>query len=184
MPAGLQWKGFSRKPKGKVVESTTSFRSGGAQNDSEDVNAFGLFPLHPQDENRHAGGSVPRGNTESEATRPYNADTIAIHGLGGTAYKTWTHENGILCLRDIVRNKLPGVRIYTFGYDSGFAFSKGTGTLRDFAKNLLEAIRLERITPEAASQMLGQSLPANEFLVCHSMGGIVAKLLHSWPQAV
>lgn len=158
-----------------VVESATLLGSGRAQNYSNDVDAFGLFLLHPQDEERHAGGAVAGGSKEPEATRLYNADIIAIHGLGGTAHKTWTHENGILWLRDIVPNELPGVRIYTFGYDSSFAFSKGTGTLSDFAKNLLEAIRLERTTPEvsdfswptikifqnvityqAASQMLGQ----------------------------
>jgi hypothetical protein len=84
-------------------------------------------------------------------------DIIAIHGLGGTLYETWTHENGVLWLRDIVPKELSGVRVYTFGYDSGFAFSKGTGTLHDFSKSLLEAIKLERTAPEV------QSLPVSVF---------------------
>ena len=81
-----------------VVESATLLGSGRAQNYSNDVDAFGLFLLHPQDEERQAGGAVARGSKEPEAARLYNADIIAIHGLGGTAHKTWTHENGIFWL--------------------------------------------------------------------------------------
>jgi hypothetical protein len=71
------------------------------------------------------------------ATSRFNADIIAIHGLGGTAFKTGTHGNGRLSLRGFVPNGFPGAPVYTFGYDSGVAFSKGTGTLRGFATSLL-----------------------------------------------
>jgi hypothetical protein len=167
MPAGLQWRRFSRKPGGKEVESTTSIGSGESQNGSNHIDAFGLFPLHPREEGRHAGEAVNRGSREQEATGLYNADIIAIHGLGGTPYNTWTHENGILWLRDFVPDELPGARIYTFGYDSSFAFSKGTGTLRDFAKNFLEAIRLERKTPEVS----GSPGPQLRFPERHNLSG-------------
>jgi hypothetical protein len=79
-----------------------------------------------------------------DAATTYNADIIAIHGLGGTAFKTWTHGNGRLWLRDFAPNEFPGARVYTYGYDSGFAFSKGTGTLRDFAITLLLHINIAR----------------------------------------
>jgi hypothetical protein len=76
---------------------------------------------------------------------------VAVHGLGGDPYKTWTHENGTLWLRDIAAEQLPEARIYTFGYDSAFAFSQGTGNVRDFARSLLEALRLERVSQEVGS---------------------------------
>lgn len=81
----------------------------------------------------------------------HNVDIVAVHGLGGDPYKTWTHENGTLWLRDIAPQQLPGARIYTFGYDSTFAFSQGTGNVRDFARSLLEALALERTSQEVLS---------------------------------
>ncbi len=32
---------------------------------------------------------------------------IAIHGLGGDAYRTWTHENEKLWLRDFLPLQIP-----------------------------------------------------------------------------
>lgn len=105
---------------------------------SKATDLFGLFRLDSRDrigqdcdtDNLRASGQHAAGLNE--------VDIIAIHGLGGTPYGTWTHENGVLWLRDLAPRELPGVRVYTFGYDSSIAFSKGTGTLRDFSKSLLE----------------------------------------------
>jgi len=124
--------------------NTTLGESKGASS----TDKFGLFRLDSGN-----GPDLEENPTTASRKRkvdfvPYTADVIAIHGLGGTAHKTWTHENGVLWLRDIAPNEFPGARIYSFGYDSGFAFSKGTGTLRDFAKSLLEAIKLERTKSE------------------------------------
>jgi hypothetical protein len=89
--------------------------------------------------------------TFDETTETFNVDIVAVHGLGGTAFKTWTHRNGKNWLRDFAPNEFPGARVYTFGYDSGFAFSRGTGTLNDFARSFLEAIKLERSKPDQVS---------------------------------
>jgi hypothetical protein len=100
--------------------------------------AFGLFRLDVP----------PSGFPDSEACSAYKVDIIAIHGLGGDAFKTWTYEDGTLWLREYAGTEFPGARVYTFGYDSAFAFSQGTGKIRDFAKSLLEAINLERYDEE------------------------------------
>jgi hypothetical protein len=118
------------------------------------VDLFGLFRLDSRDGSLLDSDNM---NIGQQSVGLNEVDIIAIHGLGGTLYETWTHENGVLWLRDIVPKELSGVRVYTFGYDSGFAFSKGTGTLHDFSKSLLEAIKLERTTPEV------QSLPVSVF---------------------
>ena len=78
----------------------------------------------------------------------YTVDVIAVHGLGGGAYKTWTHENGKLWLRDFLPGDLPGARVFTYGYDSTFVFSRKTGTLRAYARALIEDIRCERTLAE------------------------------------
>ena len=44
---------------------------------------------------------------------------VAVHGLGGHAMATWTHEStGKLWLRDFLPHTIPNARIMTFGYDS------------------------------------------------------------------
>ncbi|RSL74566.1 hypothetical protein CEP53_000140 [Fusarium sp. AF-6] len=48
----------------------------------------------------------------------YKLDIIAVHGLGGDAYRTWQHENGFNWLRCLPK-ELPGIRVYSYGYDSG-----------------------------------------------------------------
>jgi hypothetical protein len=121
--------------------------------DSSNTNGgFGLFRLYSRQISNENVVLASRLNSNTvvsnESMGQYNADIVAIHGLGGSAYKTWTHDNGRLWLRDFVLDELPGARIYTFGYDSGFAFSKGTGTLSDFARSLLAAIKLQRETSE------------------------------------
>lgn len=52
-----------------------------------------------------------------DATALFNVDIINIYRLGGTPYKTWTHNNGKFWLYDFVPNEFLGARIYTFGYD-------------------------------------------------------------------
>ena len=82
-------------------------------------------------------------NTEGVA-RTYHVDVVAVHGLAGSAYKTWTHENGTLWLRDFLLEDLPGARVFTYGYNSAYLFSRETGKIREYAKALLVDIRNER----------------------------------------
>ena len=100
---------------------------------SDDEVESGLFLLH-----------------EDTAAGPhdYDLDIIAVHGLGGDAHKTWTHRDGTLWLRDLLPRHLPGARIYTYGYDSAIAFSQGTGTLKDHARDLLGEVQLVRESVE------------------------------------
>jgi hypothetical protein len=45
-------------------------------------------------------------------------DVIAVHGLNGSATKTWMHPNGKLWLKDFLPTALPDARIFTYGYDA------------------------------------------------------------------
>jgi hypothetical protein len=95
---------------------------------------YGLFPLNE---------SI--GQTASNIS----VDVVAVHGLGGDAYKSWTHGNGKLWLRDFLPGDLPCARVFTYGYNSAIVFSRETSTLRDYARALLEDVRSERALPEA-----------------------------------
>ncbi|KAF8849180.1 hypothetical protein BDZ45DRAFT_604762, partial [Acephala macrosclerotiorum] len=89
---------------------------------------------------------------------------IAVHGLGGHAFNTWT-EGGRLWLRDFLPSDLPKARVLTFGYNSGIAFTNSKSTLRDFATILLENIKQHR----------RRNAKDGTLFVCHSLGGIVFK---------
>jgi hypothetical protein len=84
-----------------------------------------------------------------------SVDIVALHGINGDAYDTWTHRNGKLWLRDFLAQQLPGARIFTFGYPSEVAFTLATGRLGDFARSLLEDLNYVRRTAEVRYHHLG-----------------------------
>lgn len=94
-------------------------------------------------------------------------DVIAVHGLNGDGYKTWTSPNGCMWLRDLLPTDLPGAHVYTYFYDSTVVFSRNTETIRDYGRRLLENLRLIRSRKEDQTRPI--------IFVCHSMGGIVVK---------
>jgi hypothetical protein len=71
-------------------------------------------------------------------------DIIAIHGICGDPLKTWTHESGSLWLRDFLPEDINGVRVFSFSYDAEVALTKSLATIDDFARSLLNNIKLER----------------------------------------
>ncbi len=94
---------------------------------------------------------------------------IAVHGLGGHAYKTWTAENGTMWLKDLLPQAIPGARIMTFGYDSEAQTSRYLThrTLYSNADNLISdlcSLRQDTKTVERPIIFLG-----------HSLGGLVIK---------
>lgn len=83
-------------------------------------------------------------HTNTNSGENYALDVIAVHGITGDAYDTWTHQNGALWLRDFLPKDLPGARIYSFGYDAELLYSRNTGNFESFARRLLEDIIRER----------------------------------------
>lgn len=71
----------------------------------------------------------------------YPVDIIAVHGLNGDAFTTWTHPNGNMWIRDLLPGLLPGCRVYTYGYPSQLFFNPSFSRVRDFAKDLLGCVR-------------------------------------------
>lgn len=73
---------------------------------------------------------------------------IAIHGLNGHRERTWTADNNVLWLRDLLPAEIPRARILTYGYDSR---THGTWeedisrqTLNGHGIKLLQALSLKR----------------------------------------
>ncbi|KAK0723425.1 hypothetical protein B0T26DRAFT_260557 [Lasiosphaeria miniovina] len=95
-----------------------------------------------------------------------DVDVIAIHGLGGHPFKTWS-EGEKLWLRDFLPYSASKTRIMTFGYNSAVAFSGSRSTIRDFAIQLLEDIKQVRRRDKESERKI--------IFICHSLGGIVFK---------
>ena len=68
---------------------------------------------------------------------------VAVHGLGGHPYKTWT-EGQKLWLRDFLPKAVPDARVLTFGYNSSIAFGGTASRIDDFATTLLERLLQKR----------------------------------------
>ncbi|KAF2431050.1 hypothetical protein EJ08DRAFT_660211 [Tothia fuscella] len=102
-------------------------------------------------------------------------DLIFVHGLGGTAWKTWCWNRDRqnfwpVWLAD--EDVLPSFRIFTYGYNSNF---KGAGTnlnIHDFAKGLL----LQMLTFSGEAGQGKAPIGSGKIIfVVHSMGGLVVK---------
>jgi len=114
---------------------------------------LGLFSLTP--------------DLDVEQLDPGLPDIVAIHGINGDPFKTWTHENGALWLQDFLPKEFTGLRVFSFGYDAQVAFTTSTATPDDFAKSLLGYLQMYRTGKE--------QLKKPWIFICHSMGGIVLK---------
>lgn len=99
-------------------------------------------------------------------------DIIFVHGLGGSAWKTWSYNRDTAhfwpsWLAD--EDSLSSYRIFTFGYDSNW---KGAGTnlnISDFAKDLL--LQMLTFANDDRTAIGNKSI----IFVAHSMGGLVVK---------
>jgi hypothetical protein len=95
-------------------------------------------------------------------------DIIAIHGINGDPFTTWTCETtGRLWLRDFLPDDVPGARVFSFGYDAQICFSKSISGINEIALMLLNQLLVKRRSKNCQSSPL--------IFICHSMGGIIVK---------
>ncbi|UKZ61236.1 uncharacterized protein TrAtP1_002504 [Trichoderma atroviride] len=110
-----------------------------------------------------------------KADKPVTADVIAITGLDGHAYGSWRGKGnlGRMWLRHFLSRDLPYCRTMTYGYNSKLS-TRGTDTIMDYSRGLMEALRKIRDTKELRQRPL--------FFIAHSFGGII--LAHCLVKAV
>lgn len=70
-----------------------------------------------------------------------SVDIIAIHGVNGAAYGTWTHSNGTFWLQDLLPDFIPGCRVYTYGYPSKVRSKSSLSLIEEYSRGLLSSIR-------------------------------------------
>ncbi|KAI1085938.1 P-loop containing nucleoside triphosphate hydrolase protein [Rostrohypoxylon terebratum] len=135
---------------------------------------------------RHASSSIPQSSSTAATEWPVGLDVVydspeasldivAIHGLNGHREKTWTADNGVHWLRDLLPKDLPTVRILTWGYDANTHASDRVSCqyLYDHALDLVADLTRKRTLTESTERPI--------IFVAHSLGGIVVKsaLIHS-----
>lgn len=113
---------------------------------------------------------------------------VAVHGLGGHLFRTWTHKSQCCWLRDLLPEDIPDARIMTFGYDAN-VIGSSMNTFKDSAQLLLQHLLLKRDPELVCGSTMKVLKEKNLFLnfnpkipssrpilfICHSLGGLVAK---------
>ena len=106
------------------------------------------------------------GIKDGSANDPDGVDIVAIHGLLGHPFKTWTHpKTQHLWLRDSLHKHIPGVRILPYTYPSQLLLSHASVTLRGFAEKLLVYLKCVR----------GEGNKRRIIFVAHNLGGLIGK---------
>jgi hypothetical protein len=156
-------KKLQRRSDGEEGQAKSLSTCSTSSSDSIQSERFGLFPLHEP--------SSP--GADGHTKRKFPVNIIAVHGLIGDAYTTWTHPNGTLWLRDLLPTYLPGCRVYTFGYPSQVVFNSSSADMGVCAQQLLNSVRelLEALPEEEGRDII---------FVCHGFGGIIFKQVSCW----
>ncbi|CAD6571798.1 MAG: hypothetical protein ASARMPRED_004791 [Alectoria sarmentosa] len=101
-------------------------------------------------------------------------DIVAVHGLNGDAFTTWTSDKGNICWlnhQDLLPKYMPNARILTWGYNANVTSLKGRSTSSDrvlqHAQTLVADLQADRALEGAESRPI--------IFLCHSLGGIVVK---------
>ncbi|KAK7997595.1 hypothetical protein PG989_005635 [Apiospora arundinis] len=157
---------------------TRQFKKRFGQLSTRPVDSEPTLALVPDDGNSSSEGRTERFGLlpvakapNTAATQQFDVDIIAIHGLNGNAFTTWTHANGTFWLQDLLPECLPGSRIFTYGYPSQVAFNSSYATVRDYARRLLSSVQ----SMQAQSKEVGHRALRPVIFICHSLGGIVCK---------
>jgi hypothetical protein len=124
-------------------EASTTVASLASKNPASDIptEAYGLFPLHTEVKGEVI---IPQPDPDDEEIDIYPIDIVALHGITGGAFHTWTHDNGTFWLQDFLTVDFPGARVFSYGYDADVFFTLNTGGLDEFSRTLLEHLKQRR----------------------------------------
>lgn len=104
--------------------------------------------------------------TSEQPSAEQTIDLVAIHGLGGDYERTWTDEESEKnWLRDFLPQKIPQLRVMSWGYNSAL-ISKSVLGIDSFAEALMGDVRRARENELQKRPLI---------FVCHSLGGLVLK---------
>lgn len=101
-------------------------------------------------------------------------DIVAVHGLNGDAFTTWTSDESKVCWLnhpDLLPKYMPNARVLSWGYNANVLSLKGRSTSSDrvlqHAQTLVADLQADRALEGAESRPI--------IFLCHSLGGIIVK---------
>lgn len=110
---------------------------------------------------------------------------IAVHGLDGHWNRSWTADNGVFWLKDLLPQLLPTARIFSFSHDSRTKWGDIPLTLdiSDHGKDLVSELtivrQLSHVSNLSPSLMNSNCILKTEkvpiILIGHSLGGLIIK---------
>jgi hypothetical protein len=93
---------------------------------------------------------------------------VAIHGLNGGRWSTWTYKakgkTDVMWLQDLLPDKLPQARVMTFGYNADMVNNYSTSNIRDHARKLLSLLRNKRDEGDVSFLKLTRSTVSKAYL--------------------
>ena len=102
-------------------------------------------------------------------------DIVALHGLNGHYWKTWTATSAsgkaTNWLEDFLPEQIPNARIMSYGYNSTVQLSKSVADIGTFAEQLLHSLIAKRRSRTERKRPV--------IFICHSLGGLVFKQVFS-----
>ena len=91
------------------------------------------------------------------------ADVVAITGLDGHAYGSWSGGNPKrMWLRDFLSKDLPKCRVMIYGYNSKLS-TPGLHTIADFGRDLQEELLRARKPDQVAIRFTAASFGSDDF---------------------
>src|ERR1700733_105246 len=103
-------------------------------------------------------------NTPQE---PILANIVAVTGLAGHAFGSWSSSPQHMWLRDFLPEDIPNVAIYTYGYYSRLQHALSRNIISDHARRFVDRLAYLRSTTAESPRPL--------ILVGHSLGGLIIK---------
>ncbi|KAL6717647.1 hypothetical protein ACLMJK_005562 [Lecanora helva] len=122
----------------------------------------------------YEGKQQLRGIQEIHCPGNADIDIVAVHGLNGDAYSTWTSDKGNVCWlshQDLLPKYVPNARVLTYGYNANVIPMRGRTTSADRILQHAQTLVQELVGERALE---GRSEIPIIFL-CHSLGGIIVK---------
>ncbi|KAI9462626.1 hypothetical protein F5148DRAFT_1286402 [Russula earlei] len=90
-------------------------------------------------------------------------DIIAIHGLNGHAFNSWTVDD-VMWLRDLLPEQVPDARVMLYGYTANLVDDTTVSRIKEHARLFIRSLQgLEEIEKRRV------------IFICHSLGGLVLK---------